>query len=88
VTSTVIPDAEWRESAACLHFPAVLFFGQDDSESPAERRTRETRAKRICAACSVRDECLDYALRTKEPYGIWGGLTELERKTRLRRGFL
>jgi WhiB family transcriptional regulator, redox-sensing transcriptional regulator len=86
--STVIPDAEWRESAACLHYPAVLFFGQDDLESPAERRARETRAKRICSACSVRDECLDYALRTKEPYGIWGGLTELERKTRLRRGFL
>ena len=85
---TLIPEAEWRESAACLQYPAVLFFGQDDSESPAERRAREARAKRICSTCSVRDECLDYALRTKEAYGIWGGLTELERKTRLRRGFL
>ena len=75
-------DAEWRERAACLHYPAVLFFGLDDSESPAERRAREDSAKRICMACEVRRECLDYALATKEPYGIWGGLTEIERRTR------
>jgi WhiB family redox-sensing transcriptional regulator len=86
--SVVIPDTQWRERAACLHYPAVLFFGQDDSESPADRRARETRAKRICSTCSVRSECLDYALKTKEAYGIWGGLTELERKAKLRRGFL
>jgi WhiB family transcriptional regulator, redox-sensing transcriptional regulator len=86
--STVIQDAGWREQAACVPYPAVLFFGLDDSESPGERRERETRAKRICATCSVRGECLDYALRTREAYGIWGGLTELERKAKLRRGFL
>ena len=74
--------AEWRERAACLEYPAVLFFGLDDSESPGERRTREERAKRICLGCEVRRECLDYALTTKEPYGIWGGLTEIERRAR------
>jgi WhiB family transcriptional regulator, redox-sensing transcriptional regulator len=77
-------DAEWRERAACLPYPAVLFFGLDDSETPAERRAREDEAKGICSICDVRRECLDYALATKEPYGIWGGLTEIERKARLR----
>lgn len=81
-SSLVTPEAEWREDAACLEYPAVLFFGLDDSETPAERRTREDRAKRVCLACGVRKECLEYALATKEPYGIWGGLTEIERRSR------
>jgi WhiB family transcriptional regulator, redox-sensing transcriptional regulator len=83
-SSLVLTGPEWRERAACLNYPAILFFGLDDSESPAERRARETQAKRICASCVVRNECLDYALTTREPYGIWGGLTELERRARLR----
>ena len=78
------PETAWRENASCLQYPAVLFFGVDDSESPAERRLREDKAKRICATCQVRRQCLEYALTTREPYGIWGGLTELERKARLR----
>ncbi len=80
-------EAEWRLRAACLKYPSVLFFGVDDSETPVERRAREERAKEICAQCEVRQECLDYALATKEPYGIWGGLTEIERKGRMRTRF-
>ena len=80
----LLPEAEWRERAACLAYPAILFFGLDDNESPVERRTREERAKQVCAQCEVRKECLEYALLTREPYGIWGGLTEIERKARLR----
>jgi WhiB family transcriptional regulator, redox-sensing transcriptional regulator len=80
---TTLNEAEWREDAACLAYPAVLFFGLDDSETPAERRSREERAKRVCYTCSVRHDCLEYALATKEPYGIWGGLTEIERRGRL-----
>lgn len=83
-TSLPALDAEWRESAACLSHPSILFFGLDDNETPVERRAREERAKEICAACPVQRECLEYALATKEPYGIWGGLTEVERKSRLR----
>jgi WhiB family transcriptional regulator, redox-sensing transcriptional regulator len=82
--AVMIPEAAWRENASCLRYPAVLFFGMDDSESPAERRLREDKAKRVCAVCQVRRQCLEYALATREPYGIWGGLTELERKARLR----
>lgn len=78
------PEARWREEAACLAYPGVLFFGIDDAETPAERRGREDSAKGICLSCSVRQECLDFALATREPYGIWGGLTEIERRARLR----
>jgi WhiB family transcriptional regulator, redox-sensing transcriptional regulator len=77
------PEAEWRESAACLTYPAILFFGMDENEGSAERHSREEEAKSICLHCIVRAECLDYALTTRESYGIWGGLTELERKARL-----
>jgi WhiB family redox-sensing transcriptional regulator len=78
-------DTTWREEAACLSYPSVLFFGVDDSESVADRKVRELEAKRICSRCVVRTECLQYALSMREPYGIWGGLTELERRARLRR---
>ncbi|HWL64850.1 MAG TPA: WhiB family transcriptional regulator [Actinomycetota bacterium] len=74
------PQAEWRERAACLPFPAVLFFGLDDNESPIERRAREEEAKSICSTCAVQGQCLEFAISAKEPYGIWGGLTEVERK--------
>ena len=81
----VTPEAGWREQAACLAYPAVLFFGLDDNETPAERHIREDEAKRVCLRCEVRQQCLEYALSTREPYGIWGGLTELERRARLHR---
>ncbi len=77
-------DTEWREGAACLDQPALLFFGMDDSENPAARRLREESAKRVCRLCEVRAQCLEYALAAKEPYGVWGGLTEIERRARLR----
>lgn len=74
----------WRERAACLPYPAVLFFGLDDNEPQADRRMREEKAKAICQVCEVKRECLEYALATREPYGIWGGLNEVERKQLLR----
>lgn len=78
-------EAEWRERASCLGHPSVLFFGVDDSETPADRRIREERARVVCTSCAVRTECLEYALTAREAYGMWGGLTELERKARLRK---
>ena len=79
----LVPEAEWREHVACLAYPAIIFFGMDENEAAAERHIREEEAKAICMHCIVRAECLDYALTTRESYGIWGGLTELERKARL-----
>ena len=77
----ITPHAEWREQAACLPLPGLLFFGMEENETPMEKRVREEQAKSICATCGVRSECLTYALATKEPYGIWGGMNELERKS-------
>ena len=76
----LIPEAEWRERAACLPYPAILFFGMDENEAAPERHAREEEAKSICLHCIVRAECLDYALTTRESYGIWGGLTPSQRK--------
>ncbi|WP_424556268.1 WhiB family transcriptional regulator [Streptacidiphilus pinicola] len=52
---------------------------------------REDAAKRVCAGCPVLDECRTYALEAREPYGVWGGMSEDERAAllrmrRLRRG--
>jgi len=51
-------------------------------ERKEERERRELRAKSICRICPVGAECLDYAMTIREPYGIWGGLTEAERRQR------
>jgi WhiB family transcriptional regulator, redox-sensing transcriptional regulator len=74
----------WQERAACLPYPAVLFFGMDESESSIDKRSREKKAKSICAACGVRRECLRHAMEAREPYGIWGGLNEVERRAKTR----
>ena len=74
----VEPD-EWVLAAACRG-RTDLFFAPDSTESRSERRVRETRAKEVCADCVVRTACLDEALNSREKFGIWGGLTERERR--------
>jgi WhiB family redox-sensing transcriptional regulator len=75
----------WQAKAACRGPQAVVFFPPSHFERKDEKAERENRAKAICATCAVRPDCLDYALRIREPHGIWGGLNELERKTLLSR---
>ena len=69
-----IPD--WQERALCAQTDPEAFFPEKGGS------TRE--AKRICSGCEVRAECLEYALAQDERFGIWGGLSERERR-RLRR---
>lgn len=57
-----------------------MFFPPPQFERKDDKLEREGRAKAICAGCSVRQPCLDYALSIREPHGIWGGLNEAERK--------
>ncbi len=66
----------WMEQARCLDADPEAFFPEKGGS------TRE--AKRICSACEVREECLEYALANDERFGIWGGMSERERR-RLRR---
>jgi WhiB family redox-sensing transcriptional regulator len=66
----------WHESANCLGVDPDLFF--------PERGASTKEAKGVCAGCEVRMECLEYALDHGEKFGIWGGMSERERR-RLRR---
>ena len=73
------PDGEgrrWQERANCLGVDPDLFF--------PERGASTREAKGVCRGCEVRTECLEYALDHGEKIGIWGGLSERERR-RVRR---
>jgi WhiB family transcriptional regulator, redox-sensing transcriptional regulator len=70
-------DPEWQERALCAQTDPEAFYPERGGS------TRE--AKRICSGCHVRAECLQYALDHDERFGVWGGLSERERR-RLRRG--
>jgi WhiB family transcriptional regulator, redox-sensing transcriptional regulator len=63
--------ARWIDQAACLTADPAIFF-PEGHESDAE-------AKQYCAGCPVLDCCRDYALATREEFGVWGGLNEDER---------
>jgi WhiB family redox-sensing transcriptional regulator len=65
-------DESWRLDALCAETDPEAFFPEKGGS------TRE--AKRVCVGCSVRLECLEYALGNDERFGIWGGLSERERR--------
>jgi WhiB family transcriptional regulator, redox-sensing transcriptional regulator len=70
-------EASWQERALCAQTDPEAFFPEKGGS------TRE--AKRICTGCEVRGECLQYALEHDERFGIWGGLSERERRRLKRR---
>ncbi len=76
----VSPDDEdelsWQDQALCAQTDPEAFFPEKGGS------TRE--AKRVCRSCDVRAECLEYALENDERFGIWGGMSERERR-RLKR---
>jgi WhiB family transcriptional regulator, redox-sensing transcriptional regulator len=74
--------ANWRAAAACLSADPDLFF-PISATGPAERQI--ARAKRICAGCAVRPQCLEFALAHDQAYGIWGGTTPEDRQRDRRR---
>jgi WhiB family redox-sensing transcriptional regulator len=64
----------WMDLALCAQTDPEAFF----AEKGEWQKTAD--AKRICAACPVRAQCLEFALTNKEQYGVWGGLSERERR--------
>lgn len=79
--SVQLEEQLWQVKAACRGPQAsTVFFPPSHFERKEEKEAREQRAKAICAMCAVRKPCLDYAVRIREPHGIWGGLNEAERK--------
>ena len=73
---STIFDPDWRDDAACRDMDIAIFFPDSEDKSEA--------AKGVCAACLVRESCLEFALATRQDDGVWGGFTETERR-RLRR---
>jgi WhiB family transcriptional regulator, redox-sensing transcriptional regulator len=73
---------DWRSAGACLGADPDLFF-PISTTGPAEKQV--ARAKTICAGCTVRTECLEFALAHEQVYGIWGGTTPEDRQRDRRR---
>ncbi|MGI5479707.1 WhiB family transcriptional regulator [Streptomyces lavendofoliae] len=79
INSTAPSDElSWQDTALCAQTGPDFFFPDPGSS------TRE--AKRLCAACDIREACLEYALIHDERFGVWGGLSEKERYALRRRG--
>ena len=70
-------DDQWQDRALCAQTDPEAFFPEKGGS------TRE--AKRVCLTCDVRGECLEFALSNDERFGIWGGLSERERRKLKRR---
>lgn len=66
----------WRTQAACRGLDTDIFFPASDADAGP--------ARAVCATCPVREACLEWAIATRQEEGVWGGLTDGERR-RLRR---
>ena len=69
--------AIWHRSAACRSVDPELFF---PVSCAGPSRDQLERAKAVCAVCLVRPQCLQYAIAANEKFGVWGGMTEEERR--------
>lgn len=74
--TNVRTDIGWRQDAACRDLETNIFFPNTDADAGP--------ARQICDVCPVREQCLEFAMATRQEDGVWGGLTEAERR-RLRR---
>lgn len=70
---------QWQREGACRGMDSAVFYHPDGERNPSRRR-RTAAAKAVCARCAVIDICREFALRTKEPFGVWGGLAEDDRR--------
>jgi WhiB family transcriptional regulator, redox-sensing transcriptional regulator len=75
--STTAAGSAWMDLGACREAEPELFF-PISSAGPA--RSQVAAAKLVCARCVVREECLEYALDAGQDHGVWGGLSEEERR--------
>jgi WhiB family transcriptional regulator, redox-sensing transcriptional regulator len=70
---------DWQQLAACTGLGTERFF-HPDGERGQRRSSRERAAKAVCAQCPVLDACAAHALAVREPYGVWGGMSEGDRE--------
>lgn len=76
---------DWQLLGACRGEDPAVFFHPEGERGPA-RAAREAAAKAVCGGCPVKTQCAEHALRVREPYGVWGGLSEDDREAIYRRG--
>ncbi len=69
---------EWQFDGLCRELSPDIFF-HPEGERGSARRLRDVAAKEICTHCPVIQQCRDHALAVREPYGVWGGMSEDER---------
>jgi WhiB family redox-sensing transcriptional regulator len=77
-------DWDWQVRAACRGIDTANFYHPENERGPSRTR-RELRAKAVCSGCPVIENCRRWALSTREPYGVWGGLSAEEREAMLTR---
>lgn len=72
----ILDERPWAVFSACREADPSIFF--------ASTRDDERAALAVCSTCAVKDDCLDFAIYSRERFGVWGGTTERERKKLLR----
>ncbi len=72
----ILDERPWAVFSACREADPTIFF--------ASTRDNERAALVVCATCTVKDDCLDFAFNSRERFGVWGGTTERERKRMMR----
>lgn len=89
ITASALTNSEpgpWQKEAACRVYKGEkgdsIFY--PNGETGPDNINKISRAKAFCSSCAVRAACLEYAISIREDHGIWGGLTEKERRKVLR----
>ena len=80
-TPPVSPTLEtygWQVQGACRGEDSELFF-LDDNLRGSDKQKKILAAKQVCFRCPVRQECLEYSIKARVPYGVWGGLDQDQR---------
>ncbi len=75
---------QWQRLGSCRGMDSAVFFHPDGERNPSRSRRTE-RAKQVCRGCPVLQECRRFALASREPFGVWGGLGESERRAIIER---
>jgi WhiB family redox-sensing transcriptional regulator len=75
---------EWQNEGLCKNQDTNNFFLEENLRGP-QKAQKVLNAKKICAPCPVKQQCLEHALNVPEYYGVWGGLSEEERAVILKR---
>lgn len=72
-------DWAWQQQGLCREVTSDIFFYEEKVRGD-EKRSHISQAKTVCNACPVKQECLDFSIKTNQSHGMWGGLTQEERK--------